>query len=635
VQGGVIQRGAVQRGAVQGGVIQRGPVQGGGVQGGGKVDRPAGVAPRSVAGVLQVRPRLPYADPGVADVRSPGRFLVWLVRQQLPTMLGGTAFAVIWLGSQAFVPGIVGAGLDAVAAGDVAAVVRWSALLLALGVVQAGAGALRHWFACHNWYAAAVRVQQLAARHAARLGGDLRRQVPTGEVVALTAHDVERYGDLCEVLARVVAAVAAFAVVATLLLRQSLLLGLVVVIGVPLLTALVGPLIRPLEARESVQREQLSRATSLAADTVSGLRVLRGIGGEELYLDRYRTASQQVRAAGVRTVAVRSSLDALRVALPGVFVVLVTWSAARLALDGTITIGALVAFYGYTAFLVLPLTTLAEGAESLASARVAAERLVRVLRTERLHGAPPLVEPRPGTPQQAEDEAYAVPDPGGTLTDPVTGLVVPGGACTAVACADPEDGSALVERLGGYERPAGRLAGVPLDQLPVETARSLVLAEDKDPVLLAGPLAAVFDVPRSGSVGVADALAAASAADVLDAVPGGMSGMLTERARSLSGGQRQRLALARALVVDAPVLVLDEPTSAVDAHTEARIAERLPRLRGGRTTVIVTTSPLLLDRADVVAFVAGGRVVATGTHRRLLRDSPEYRDVVTRGEDEP
>ena len=134
-------------------------------------------------------------------------------------------------------------------------------------------------------------------------------------------------------------------------------------------------------------------------------------------------------------------------------------------------------------------------------------------------------------------------------------------------------------------------------------------------------------------------MAAASAYDVLDAlvdsspdVSDPLRARITERGRSLSGGQRQRLALTRSLVADPPVLVLDEPTSAVDSHTEARIADGLRGIRPGMTTVVLTSSPLMLDRSDAVALVIDGVVVAAGTHRALLRDEPLYRAVVTREE---
>lgn len=113
-----------------------------------------------------------------------------------------------------------------------------------------------------------------------------------------------------------------------------------------------------------------------------------------------------------------------------------------------------------------------------------------------------------------------------------------------------------------------------------------------------------------------------------------MDARITERGRSLSGGQRQRLALARSLITDPGVLVLDEPTSAVDSHTEARVADGIRSLRAGSTTVVFTSSPLLLDLAERVVLVHGGEVVAVGVHRDLVHKEPRYRAVVTRETDE-
>jgi ABC-type multidrug transport system fused ATPase/permease subunit len=129
-------------------------------------------------------------------------------------------------------------------------------------------------------------------------------------------------------------------------------------------------------------------------------------------------------------------------------------------------------------------------------------------------------------------------------------------------------------------------------------------------------------------------LEVASAVDVLDVLPDGLDSLVEERGRSYSGGHRQRLALARVLLADPEVLVLVEPTSAVDAHTEARIAARLAEARRGRTTVVTTASPLLLDRADHVVLLEDGVVTAEGGHRELLAGHPAYRSVVIRGEEE-
>jgi len=175
-----------------------------------------------------------------------------------------------------------------------------------------------------------------------------------------------------------------------------------------------------------------------------------------------------------------------------------------------------------------------------------------------------------------------------------------------------------------------------LADLPLEVVRRRVLVVDREPQLLAGTLADAVDVPSLGADGVgrptvAEALAAAAATDIVEGSAEGLHTRLPERGRTLSGGQRQRIVLAAALRADPEVLVLDEPTSAVDAHTEADIATGLRHTRAGRTTVVFSTSPFLLEHADTVAFL-DGRVRAVGTHGELLLREPRYHRLVTRGD---
>ncbi|MBI1378459.1 MAG: ATP-binding cassette domain-containing protein [Frankiales bacterium] len=568
---------------------------------------------------------LPLPDPGRPDLRSPAAYLLWLARRQWRPLALGTTWGILWMVAMAAVPAAIGAGVQAAADGDEAGVVRATVVLVVLGVVQAAGGVLRHRMAVTNWITAASRTQQLVVRHAAYLGATLRRTIATGEVVAVTSNDVEKIGSGFDVFSRFMGSVVGFVAVLVVLLRSAPLLGALVLVIVPLLALAVGPLLRPLERRESAQRHLVGRASELASDTVAGLRVLRGIGGEELFLRRFHEASQRVRSAAVDVAKVRSLLEAQQVALPGLFLVLVTWVGARLVQNGTLEVGQLVAFYGYSAFLMTPLRTFTEAAQRWTRSYVGAARVVRVLRLERDDADAP-----------AGGSAIA---PLAVLHDPTSELTVEPGVLTAVVCAEQSVADAIALRLAGIG-PGGRdvtLDGVPLARIPRAQARAAVLVQDKDPVLLSGTLADLVDVPRSGRVTVSDAVRTASAYDVLDAlvdsspeVSDPLAARITERGRSLSGGQRQRLALARSLVADPPVLVLDEPTSAVDSHTEARIASALHEARAGRTTVVLTSSPLVLDRADRVALVLDGRVVATGRHRELLRDDPAYRAVVTR-----
>ncbi|MGH3505940.1 MAG: ABC transporter ATP-binding protein [Nocardioidaceae bacterium] len=563
---------------------------------------------------------LPLADPGTPDVRSPGRYLWWVARGQLPTIIGGVTFGTIWMVAQSVMPAIIGKAIDAgVADQDMSQLWFWALALLGVGIVQAAAGIVRHRFAVQNWLIAAYRTVQLVARHAVRLGATLPRRVPTGEVVSIGTSDLAHVGNSIEVMGRAAGALVSFFVVAAILLNASVTLGLVVLIGVPLLLVALGPLLKPLQKRNMAQREMMGELNTLASDIVGGLRVLRGIGGEDVFHRRYVEESQRVRGAGIQVGRLQSVLDALQVFLPGVFVVVVVWLGARFAVEGEISPGELVAFYGYSAFLMIPLRTGTEVVNKVIRGLVAGRRICRVLSVE---------------PELVDVDSPKRVAAGSDLVDVRSGLRVQPGQLTAVVSEVPEESAALADRIGRFADGPALLGGVSLSELERGFVRRAILVSDANATLFSGRLRDELDVRGDSSdEDILAAVATASAEDVLETLDAGLDSEVEERGRSFSGGQRQRLVLVRALAADPDVLVLVEPTSAVDAHTEARIAERLTEHRAGRTTVVTTASPLLLDRADQVALMQRGQVVAVGRHRDLMEDE-RYRRIVARGEEE-
>ena len=567
--------------------------------------------------------RLPFADPGRPDASSPARLLVWVGRRQLGTLLGGVLFGILWMVAQALMPFALGQAIEeGIVDDDSDALALWAGALLALGGLQAVAGVMRHRFAVSNWLQASFRLAQVVAHHAARSGPAVRARLSTGEVVATVSNDAMRAGGAFDITARLSGAIVSYGVVAFILLSSSVVLGVIVLVGVPALVLTLGTVIRPLQARQAEQREEVGRLTALGADTAAGLRVLRGIGGEQAFLDRYRLRSQRVRQAGVRVAVPQSTLDAAQVLVPGLFVVLVTWIGARFALSGRIGVGELIAFYGYAAFLVIPLRTAAEAVDKITRALVGARRMLDVLGVERQVADPatPAAEPPAGVP----------------LVDERSGLVVEPGLLTCLVAAVPDAAVAVADRLGRFGDDDGVLLGdVRLSALPVEAVRRRIVVSEADPLLFSGTLRRELDPwGRATDDEILTAISVANAEDVLEALPARLDAPVDERGRSFSGGQRQRLVLARALLSGAETLVLVEPTSAVDAHTEARIAVRLREARAGRTTVVVTTSPLVLAQADRVVLLEDGRVVAQGGHSELLRSNASYRDTVTRGEED-
>jgi ABC-type multidrug transport system fused ATPase/permease subunit len=247
-------------------------------------------------------------------------------------------------------------------------------------------------------------------------------------------------------------------------------------------------------------------------------------------------------------------------------------------------------------------------------------------------------------------EPAEAPAWGSAIEDVASGVVIHPGRFTAIVDADPDEAAAIATRLGRFDDAVHREApvlwgGVDHTRVPVRDVRERIVVNDANPHLFGGRLLDGLDTlpvrdseytdTATGRLRrVSAALDAAAATETVEALPEGVHERVPERGRTFSGGQRQRLSLARALLTDAEVLVLIEPTSAVDAHTEAQIAERLREARDGRTTVVVTASPLLLDRMDSIAVVRKGRVVGTGTHPSLLRQEDDlgdlYRAIVSR-----
>ncbi|HMR50720.1 MAG TPA: ABC transporter ATP-binding protein [Arachnia sp.] len=598
----------------------------------------------------------------VPATRGPSAFLRWMVRDQFAVVFSMTLLVVAWQLPSVLSPWLIGKAIDAGMLGrDLWATVGWTSLLLVAVLFGAAGGILQHTLVVRSWLIALYGTQKRVGHTTGRLGHLLGRRVPTGEVLSVSSSDSDTFGVTLEVLARAIGSLLAFALVCVLMFTTSPLLAAVVLVLSPLLLLASTPVLRPLSAAQLAERTQNAELTSLATDIVAGLRILRGIGGEETFGANYNRQSQRVRRLGVRVGTWQGVVEAIAVLVSGGLLVLVVYLGTHELAAGRLTVGQLISFVGYAIYLLWPLQTFFDFAQKWIAGLVAAGK------TGALFSSP---SPwRPGRREVGRSPR---------LVDEVSGLVVEPGRFLGLVSADPDASAALIDRLGRYlpaeaaaatdddeegrqkwrerrrvlrERREQRDAiarvdaqlateawgvtadGVDLAEIDIDALRRRVLVADTSSMLFAGTLQEAVDPwgthPREQAEA---ALVTACAEDVFDALPGGWQGRIDEKGRGLSGGQRQRVVLARALLADADVLCLVEPTSAVDAHTEARIAPRLVAHRAGRTTVMATASPLILHMADEVALLAGGRIVARGRHVDLL-ERADYRRVVARGMD--
>jgi ATP-binding cassette subfamily B protein len=406
-------------------------------------------------------------------------------------------------------------------------------------------------------------------------------------------------------------------------------LALAVLAPLPLLSVGFGRYSERYAQRTKINQEGLAVTTTLAEETIAGIRVVKGLGAGDAVRVRFRRESDEV----VRTALAVADVDAVFLpaleALPLIGNLVVLWYGAHLALHGEISLGTFAAFTFYLALLVNPLRTIGQRVGTVQRAVASARRVVEVLRAE-----PDVVETREPRrfPAPADvrfdDVSFAYGDEQPVL-DRFT-LAIPAGTSLALVGATGSGKStaaALLARF--YDAGHGRvtIGGIDVRELALDELRRNIGFVFEDTFLFGDTVRGNvgFGAPDADHDAIVHAARLAGADEFVERLPEGYETMLGERGYSLSGGQRQRLAIARAILADPQVLILDDATSAVDATKEHEIRAALAQVMEGRTTLVIAHRPATIALAERVAVVENGRVVDEGTHTELVARSERYR----------
>ncbi|MBV8541715.1 MAG: ABC transporter ATP-binding protein, partial [Pseudonocardiales bacterium] len=297
---------------------------------------------------------------------------------------------------------------------------------------------------------------------------------------------------------------------------------------------------------------------------------------------------------------------------------------------GRITLGGLLAFLVFLAQLYQPVQGLGALSTSMFGAVAAAERILELLDEQPRVSAP--AHPRPlGRARgrlRLEGVGFTYPD---TTTEVLSGLSLTAepGQTTAIVGASGAGKTTLLKLLlRFYDPTTGRITldGVDLRELDPAQLRANIAIVLQETLLLDGTIAENITAgrPQAGTAELVAAAEAAEAHEFITALPHGYDTRVGQRGRLLSGGQRQRIAIARAMIRDAPILLLDEPTTSLDAHTSDRILTPLRRLITGRTTILISHNLLTVTDADHIIYLDHGRITETGTHTQLLTNNNQY-----------
>ncbi|TXS04589.1 ABC transporter ATP-binding protein [Streptomyces sp. col6] len=441
----------------------------------------------------------------------------------------------------------------------------------------------------------------------------------SGEVLTIATEDADQTADIIEVVPLLISSLVAVLVAAVALGLADVRLGLLVIVGTVAILSVLSVMSRRIGASTQEQQARVARAGAKVADLITGLRPLHGFGGNHAAFRSYRRVSTEAKEQSVTVARVNGVYAGTALALNAGLATAVSLTAGYLAFAGHINIGELVMAVGLAQFIMEPLKLFSEMPKYVMMARASAERMALVL------SAPPVTTPGTGRPE-----------PGGSLK--IDGLrhgvlrgvtfEVGAGEFVAVAAYQPRAAAdfASVLALGvppeAYEGVV-RVGGQDLAELSAEAVREHLLVNPYDGEIFAGTLRTNID-PTGTSTLLPEAVEASMLTDVVALHREGLDYAIRDRGANLSGGQRQRLSLARALAADSEILVLHNPTTAVDAVTEQLIARNIAKLRRGRTTVVITSSPAVLDAADRVLVLDDGVITGEDTHRNLLSTDEAY-----------
>ncbi|MDF2771318.1 MAG: lipid exporter, fused ATPase and inner rane subunit MsbA [Geminicoccaceae bacterium] len=452
----------------------------------------------------------------------------------------------------------------------------------------------------------------------------------TGDILARVLNDTQQTKQVITqaVTQSLQSAAVVVATVATLL-TFSWRLTLLALVVAPLLIGLLQPLLRKLRKGHRRLSNQYGEMTAVVQESVSGIRLVKSFGGEGYEETRFREGSGRYARGMVRVTRLSVLAQPITETVGTAIAVTILWVGARMVDSGTLTGSVLITFLILVMRMLQPLKQLSQVPTTAQQSLAAAERIFEVLDspTEASVDRGKIATARFERALEFERVSFAYErDP--VLTD--VSFVAAKGEVVALVGASGAGKTTLVDLIPRfYEPTSGRilLDGVDTREIVLPALRSLIGIVSQDTVLFNDTVRNNLAYGSSSKYTHEQIEAAARAANAhafITDLPNGYETVLGERGTRLSGGQRQRLSIARALLVDPPILILDEATSALDTESERRIQAALARLMRGRTTLVIAHRLSTVERADRIVVMRDGGIVETGTHAELLARGGYY-----------
>jgi subfamily B ATP-binding cassette protein MsbA len=467
-------------------------------------------------------------------------------------------------------------------------------------------------------------LRRVLYHHIQRLSLAYHDNKPTGDLISTVTADIDSIQDfisqaLLGILVNILTLVGMLAVMFYLNWRFTLIALSVT----PFLFAVVYTYTRRIKQASRALRKKEGEVLSVVAEVLSSIRVVKAFAREDYEEARLAQQSLENVEIALRARSLKAKLAPAVQIIVAVGTCLVLWYGVNLVLTEQITAGSLLVFLLYLGKMYKPMRDLSKMTDTMSKAAVGYERIHEVIETEDRIRNLPGAKPAPNLRGEIEfdhvDFAY---DKGyGTLTD--INLRIEPGQLAALVGPTGAGKTTIVNLIGrSYDPQKGvvKIDGHDVRSYKLKSLRRQISYVLQDTILFRAPVwqNIAYGRPEASRDEILLAAALANADEFIRHMPQQYDTMIGEKGVNLSGGQRQRIAIARAIIRNAPILILDEPTSALDAESEELVFEALSRLMVGRTTIVIAHRLATVRRADVIFVIDNGTIIERGTHEALL-----------------
>ena len=507
--------------------------------------------------------------------------------------------------------------------------------LLSLGIVLIAA--LEGTAAYLSTFGMALAATQILAEirailfsHVQRLSLSFHNQFRSGDLIVRVTNDVERLRVITiktalPFITNIITLIGMFGV----MLWLNWELSLIAIAAFPLFVFMTSNLIRRIRSVTKKHRRSQGEIAATAAETIGAIKVVQALSLEGTFESSFSEQNQQNLHQGAQTYKLSAILGRTVQILAATATAIVIWRGSDLVLQQTLTPGELLVFMDYLKNAFKPMRQLAKQVAQLTKAAASGDRVIDLLDSvPDVRDLPQAQDAPPFCGAVAMENISFGHEPNRTILKNITFKVQPGQKIGVVGPSGSGKSTLISLILRLFDPQSGRVLidWQDIRYYKLESLRRQISVVLQDSVLFA---VSIRDNIAYGTVGASEreikrAARLANAHNFIMELPEGYDTILSERGTNLSGGQRQRIAIARAAIRRAPIVILDEPTTGLDSASEQAVGEALERLTEGLTTFYISHNLKLVQEADLIFYIEGGRILERGTHQQLMEFNGRY-----------